>query len=89
MRPRASGPTGRKAALPSRAVALEQLSSGEAGDGRNVVIRCDGTGNEVSGDMSNVLRLFRIAAKSIDQRVYYDPGVGAIGAFRRSRSRAA
>ena len=46
---------------------------------KNIVICCDGTGNEVSGDLSNVLKLFRIAIKSDKQRVFYDPGVGTIG----------
>jgi uncharacterized protein (DUF2235 family) len=53
----------------------------EDGDrrGKNVVICCDGTGNQVSGDLSNVLKLFRIASKDDRQRVYYHPGVGTIG----------
>ena len=46
---------------------------------RNIVICCDGTGNEVTGDLSNVLKLFRIADKNAKQIVYYDPGVGTIG----------
>lgn len=46
---------------------------------RHLVICCDGTGNQASGDLSNVLKLFRIARKDSRQRVYYDPGVGTIG----------
>ena len=46
---------------------------------RNIVICCDGTGNEVGRNLSNVLKLFRILKKSEHQRVYYDPGVGTIG----------
>jgi len=46
---------------------------------RNVVVCCDGTGNEVSGNLSNVLKLFRIAVKNDAQRVWYHPGVGTIG----------
>ena len=46
---------------------------------RNIVICCDGTGNEIEGNLSNVLKLFRITQKSADQRVYYNPGVGTIG----------
>ena len=58
---------------------------------RNIVICCDGTGNQVSGNLSNVLKLFRIVRKNERQRVYYDPGVGTIGnenAWRRLRQDA-
>ena len=47
--------------------------------GKNIVICCDGTGNQVEGNLSNVLKLFRIARKNADQRVYYNPGIGTIG----------
>ena len=56
--------------------------------GRNLVILCDGTGNELGGALagdpgairiSNVLKLFRIAEKGERQLVYYAPGVGTIG----------
>jgi uncharacterized protein (DUF2235 family) len=46
---------------------------------RNLVALCDGTGNEVEGDLSNVLKLYRIARKDETQKVFYDPGVGTIG----------
>ncbi|ESX08530.1 MULTISPECIES: DUF2235 domain-containing protein [unclassified Mesorhizobium] len=46
---------------------------------KNIVICCDGTGNEVAGYLSNVLKLFRIAKKNDEQIVYYNPGVGTIG----------
>jgi len=45
---------------------------------KNLVVCCDGTGNEVEGYLSNVLKLFRIARKSDAQRVYYNPGIGTI-----------
>jgi uncharacterized protein (DUF2235 family) len=48
--------------------------------GKNIVICCDGTGNQVEGNLSNVLKLFRILRKNERQRVYYHPGIGAIGA---------
>jgi len=53
---------------------------------RNLVVCCDGTGNQVSGNLSSVLKLFRIASKDEKQRIFYDPGVGTIGnenAWRR------
>lgn len=46
---------------------------------KNIVILCDGTGNEIGVTISNVLKLFRIAEKSEDQRVWYNAGVGTIG----------
>ena len=47
--------------------------------GKNIVICCDGTGNQVEGNLSNVLKLFRIAGKNAEQRVYHEPGIGTIG----------
>ena len=47
--------------------------------GKNIVICCDGTGNEVEGNLSNVLKLFRMAQKNDHQCVYYSPGIGTIG----------
>ena len=46
---------------------------------KNIVICCDGTGNQVEGNLSNVLKLFRIVHKNERQRVYYNPGIGTIG----------
>lgn len=46
---------------------------------RNLVILCDGTSNQVEGDLSNVLKLYRMSGQTEDQRVFYDPGVGTIG----------
>jgi uncharacterized protein (DUF2235 family) len=46
---------------------------------KNIVICCDGTGNEIDGNLSNVLKLFRVVRKNSEQVVYYDPGVGTIG----------
>jgi uncharacterized protein (DUF2235 family) len=56
---------------------------------KNIVVCCDGTGNEVTGNLSNVLKLFRIVEKDADQRVYYHPGVGTVGtesAWQRLRT---
>jgi uncharacterized protein (DUF2235 family) len=47
---------------------------------RNIVICLDGTRNEPDRGATNVMRLFRVAAKSDEQLVYYDPGVGTMGA---------
>src|SRR5882757_6668726 len=48
---------------------------------RNIVICCDGTGNEISENISNVLKLYRCLHKKNTeprQLVFYDPGVGTL-----------
>jgi uncharacterized protein (DUF2235 family) len=49
---------------------------------KNIVICCDGTGNEISENISNVLKLYRCLRKtektSPFQAVFYDPGVGTL-----------
>src|SRR3546814_11562752 len=60
--------------------------------GRNLVVLCDGTGNELGGALadvesdiriSNVLKLYRIAEKCKRQLVYYTPGVGTVRSDER------
>jgi uncharacterized protein (DUF2235 family) len=46
---------------------------------KDIVICCDGTGNEINDAISNVLKLYRVLTKDEGQRVYYHPGVGTIG----------
>ncbi len=48
--------------------------------GKNIVILCDGTSNEVCAERTNILRLFGTLEKSDRQVVFYDPGVGTFGA---------
>jgi uncharacterized protein (DUF2235 family) len=43
---------------------------------RNVVVCCDGTENEVAGNPTNVLRLFRVLVRDPEQIIFYDAGVG-------------
>jgi len=56
---------------------------------KNIIICCDGTGNEIKENQSNVLKLFRLIKKHSDNKsasdsdfvhqiCYYDPGVGTI-----------
>ena len=49
---------------------------------KNIVICCDGTGNEISENISNVLKLYRTLRKmgktEPNQVVFYDPGVGTL-----------
>ncbi len=45
---------------------------------RNLIICCDGTGNEYSEDNSNVVKLFQALQRQTNQIAFYDPGVGTI-----------
>ena len=47
---------------------------------KNIVICCDGTGNEIEEAQSNVLKLYRILKRNERQLVYYHPGIGTMGA---------
>jgi uncharacterized protein (DUF2235 family) len=61
---------------------LAELASGEHVTMKNIVICCDGTGNEISENISNVLKLYRCLRKTEKttprQLVFYDPGVGTL-----------
>jgi uncharacterized protein (DUF2235 family) len=46
---------------------------------KNIVVFCDGTGNQIERSLSNVLKLFRIVRRGPAQRVYYSAGIGTIG----------
>lgn len=46
--------------------------------GKTIVILCDGTSNEFTGDQTNVLRLAHALEQSPRQVVWYDPGVGTM-----------
>lgn len=49
---------------------------------KNIVVCCDGTGNEISENISNVLKLYRVLRKTDktepQQVAFYDPGVGTL-----------
>lgn len=49
---------------------------------KNIVVCCDGTGNEISENISNVLKLYRVLRKTgktePQQVAFYDPGVGTL-----------
>jgi uncharacterized protein (DUF2235 family) len=55
------------------------LSIRESKMAKDIVICCDGTGNEINTTISNVLKLYCVLEKDEGQRVYYRPGVGTIG----------
>ena len=45
--------------------------------GKNIVICCDGTGNEISQDCTNIIEIYRIMHRNIPkQTTFYDAGVG-------------
>lgn len=46
---------------------------------KNIVICCDGTGNGVEVNLSNVLKLYRSLKRGPEQVVYYDTGIGTLG----------
>ena len=50
---------------------------------KTLVVCCDGTGREFSGDMTNVLRLANVLRQGPQQVVFYDPGVGTLPAPER------
>jgi len=52
----------------------------EPGRHRNIVLCLDGTNNEPETGVTNVARMFELAAKDDRQLAYYDPGVGTMGA---------
>jgi uncharacterized protein (DUF2235 family) len=45
---------------------------------KNIVICCDGTCNDATSDVTNVLRIFRSLRRDADQLCYYDGGVGTL-----------
>jgi uncharacterized protein (DUF2235 family) len=47
---------------------------------KNIVICCDGTGNEFGESKSNVVKLYKMLVHDASQSTYYHPGVGTMGA---------
>ena len=79
------------AAIAKPAAAKQPRASAPKSPPRNLVILLDGTGNELGRNLSNVLKLYRIAEKGEKQLVFYNPGVGTIGRinpWRRLRQKA-
>lgn len=46
---------------------------------KNIVVCCDGTGNEFGEENSNVVKLYSTLAINAEQLGYYHPGVGTMG----------
>jgi uncharacterized protein (DUF2235 family) len=47
---------------------------------KNIVVCCDGTGNEFGEQKSNVIKLYETLACGSNQIAYYHPGIGTMGA---------
>jgi uncharacterized protein (DUF2235 family) len=47
---------------------------------KNIVVCCDGTGNEFGAQNSNVVKLYKMLVCDQSQIAYYHPGVGTMGA---------
>jgi uncharacterized protein (DUF2235 family) len=47
---------------------------------KNIVICCDGTGNQFGAENSNVIKLYKVLKCDATQTLYYHPGVGTMGA---------
>jgi uncharacterized protein (DUF2235 family) len=47
---------------------------------KNIVVCCDGTGNEFGEEKSNVIKLYKTLVCNPDQITYYHPGLGTMGA---------
>ena len=50
---------------------------------KNIVICCDGTGNEFGESKSNVVKLYKMLVHDASQVTYYHPGVGTMGNYPR------
>lgn len=51
----------------------------EAKMAKNIIVCCDGTGNEFGDSNSNVVKLFQTLVRDQNQIAYYHPGVGTMG----------
>lgn len=51
---------------------------------KNIVVCCDGTGNEYGDENTNVVKLFERLVRDQDQIAFYDPGVGTFSVFGRN-----
>lgn len=47
---------------------------------KNIVVCCDGTGNEFGRQNSNVVKLYKTLVRNESQIAFYHPGVGTMGA---------
>jgi len=50
----------------------------------NIVVCCDGTGNEFGAHNTNVVSMYNPIIRDPDQVAYYDPGIGTFSIFGRT-----
>jgi uncharacterized protein (DUF2235 family) len=62
-----------------QAAASASSPAGDAPAPKTIVVCCDGTGNEIGRNLSNVMKLYRCLEKGGGQVAYYNPGVGTLG----------
>ena len=55
--------------------------------GKNIIVCCDGTGNEYGPHNTNVVKLYEAIVRDPDQNAFYDPGVGTFSIFGRHLGR--
>ena len=51
---------------------------------KNIVVCCDGTGNEYGANNTNVVDMYEPVVRDKEQVAYYDPGVGTFSVFGRT-----
>ena len=54
---------------------------------KNIVVCCDGTGNEYGSNSTNVVKLYEAIVRDADQVAFYDPGVGTFSFLGRTLGR--
>ena len=54
---------------------------------KNIVVCCDGTGNEYGSNNTNVVKLYEAIVRDADQVAFYDPGVGTFSFLGRQLGR--
>jgi uncharacterized protein (DUF2235 family) len=52
--------------------------------GKNIVVCCDGTGNEYGVNNTNVVDMYEPIIRDREQIAYYDPGIGTFSIFGRT-----
>jgi len=56
---------------------------------KNIVICCDGTGNEYGRNNTNVVGIFSAIIRNENQMAFYDPGVGTFDALGQHMGKVA
>ena len=54
---------------------------------KNIIVCCDGTGNEYGPHNTNVVRLYEAIVRDANQIAFYDPGVGTFSVLGRQLGR--